>query len=150
VAAVGLSGASLALAACGSAALSNSTDTALTCRAVNEQLALIASQANQVRAVAEANPVVAANSFAGLARITGDLPDCSDVGPRRAREAYLRALRAEGAAFAEAGADRPANPARVAAADEILTQARSALAASTASQSAAAASESAVASPSES
>ncbi len=131
-----LTGAALAVTACGSAAIPMASDAAQNCRSSNEQLASIAAQANQVRAAAEANPVVAANGFAGLAAITADLPDCSEVASRRAREAYLRALRAESSAFSEAGADRPANPARVAAADAMLAQARTALADSAASQSA--------------
>ena len=142
-----LTGAALAVTACGSAAIPMASDAAQNCRSSNEQLAAIATQTNQVRAAAEANPVVAANGFASLAAITADLPDCSEVESRRAREAYLRALRAQSAAFAEAGTDRPANPARLAAADAMLAQARAALADSAASQSAAAASRSAEATP---
>lgn len=87
-----LTGAALAVTACGSAAIPMASDAAQNCRSSNEQLASIAAQANQVRAAAEANPVVAANGFAGLAAITADLPDCSEVASRRARGRLLRAL----------------------------------------------------------
>ncbi len=142
-----LAGIVFGVTACGSSAIPNASDAAQTCRSVNQQLAGIAAQTNQVRAAAESNPVVAANGFAALAKTTADLPDCTEVGFRRAREAYLRALRAEGAAFAAAGANRPANPASLAAADAMLAQAISAQAESAASQSAEAASQSAQASP---
>jgi hypothetical protein len=139
-----LTGAALAVTACGSAAIPTASDAAQNCRSSNEQLAAIATQTNQVRAAAEANPVVAANGFASLAAITADLPDCSEVESRRAREAYLRALRRR---VGLCRATQPANPARLAAADAMLAQARAALADSAASQSAAAASRSAEATP---